>query len=59
MEIIENIRGVLTPVLGIILFLGIARWAYGKKSQSVYDEAAMMPFTEEEDSVSGDSPRNR
>jgi cytochrome c oxidase cbb3-type subunit 4 len=55
----EQIRGAITPILGIILFIGVVRWAYGKKSKSVYDEAANLPFTEEEDSVPGDAPRGR
>jgi cytochrome c oxidase cbb3-type subunit 4 len=47
----EDIRGVLTPLLGIVLFLAIVRWAFGKESKKVYDEAANLPFMDDDDSA--------
>jgi cytochrome c oxidase cbb3-type subunit 4 len=46
---IDGIRDYLTPAVGIILFLGIAAWAYGKKSGQIYDEAANLPFADDDD----------
>ncbi|GHT93731.1 hypothetical protein AGMMS49545_13670 [Betaproteobacteria bacterium] len=46
---INDIRGLLTPIIGIILFLGIVMWAYGKKSKRGYDEAANLPFADDDD----------
>ncbi|MDR1351041.1 MAG: cbb3-type cytochrome c oxidase subunit 3 [Zoogloeaceae bacterium] len=46
---INDIRGYLTPALGIVLFVWIVMWAYGKKSRQVYDEAANLPFADDED----------
>jgi cytochrome c oxidase cbb3-type subunit 4 len=46
---INDIRAYLTPTLGIVLFVWIAWWAYGKKSREVYDEAANLPFADDDD----------
>ncbi|MDR0674024.1 MAG: CcoQ/FixQ family Cbb3-type cytochrome c oxidase assembly chaperone [Zoogloeaceae bacterium] len=46
---ISDIRGYLTPALGIALFVWIATWAYGRKSRQVYDEAANLPFADDDD----------
>jgi cytochrome c oxidase cbb3-type subunit 4 len=51
---LNDISGALTPLLGIVLFLGIVYWAYGRKSASVYEEAANIPFMDD-DPVSGES----
>jgi cytochrome c oxidase cbb3-type subunit 4 len=50
----NDIRGVLTPLLGIVLFLAIVRWVYGRKSGKVYEEAANLPFMDD-DTVPGNS----
>ncbi|MCL2021875.1 MAG: CcoQ/FixQ family Cbb3-type cytochrome c oxidase assembly chaperone [Betaproteobacteria bacterium] len=52
---LNDIRGVLTPLLGIILFLCIVRWAYSKRSAHVYEEAANLPFMDDDDSAPGES----
>ncbi|MDR3322601.1 MAG: cbb3-type cytochrome c oxidase subunit 3 [Zoogloeaceae bacterium] len=52
----NDFRAVLTPLVGIILFLCVVKWAYGRKSKQVYDEAANLPFTEDDDSESGETP---
>jgi cytochrome c oxidase cbb3-type subunit 4 len=49
---IDILRGYLTSVtsaLGIILFAWIAWWAYGKKSREIYEEAADLPFADDDD----------
>jgi cytochrome c oxidase cbb3-type subunit 4 len=46
---INDIRGYLTPALGIVLFVWIVWWAYGEKSRKVYDEAANLPFADDDD----------
>jgi cytochrome c oxidase cbb3-type subunit 4 len=46
---INDIRGLLTPIVGIILFLGIVKWVYGRKSRRIYDEAANLPFADDDD----------
>ncbi|MDR0736346.1 MAG: cbb3-type cytochrome c oxidase subunit 3 [Zoogloeaceae bacterium] len=46
---ISDIRGYLTPALGIVLFAWIVWWAYGKKSRQVYDDAANLPFADDDD----------
>ncbi|MDR0234310.1 MAG: cbb3-type cytochrome c oxidase subunit 3 [Zoogloeaceae bacterium] len=52
---LNEVRGVLTPLVGIILFLCIVRWAYSKRSARVYEEAANLPFTDDDDSVPGEN----
>lgn len=59
MDIISDLRGVLTPALGIVLFLGIVKWAYSRKSKAVYEEAANLVFADDDDSEPGAVPRPR
>ncbi|MDR2679148.1 MAG: cbb3-type cytochrome c oxidase subunit 3 [Zoogloeaceae bacterium] len=53
------LRGMLTPALGIVLFLGILKWAYGKKSEQGYEEAANLVFADDHDMEPGHLPRSR
>ena len=41
----------LTTVLGLLCFLGIAGWAYSRSSKKSFDEAANLPFADDDDSV--------
>ncbi|MDR1648293.1 MAG: CcoQ/FixQ family Cbb3-type cytochrome c oxidase assembly chaperone [Zoogloeaceae bacterium] len=59
MEILSDLRGMLTPALGIVLFLGILKWAYGKKSKKGYEEAAALVFADDDDMEPGRVPRSR
>ncbi|MBK5913772.1 CcoQ/FixQ family Cbb3-type cytochrome c oxidase assembly chaperone [Rhodocyclus purpureus] len=44
---INDLRS-LTTVISMLTFLGIVWWAYGlKSSRKRFDEAAMLPFSEE------------
>ncbi|MGL1834776.1 cbb3-type cytochrome oxidase subunit 3 [Rhodocyclaceae bacterium SMB388] len=39
---------VLTTVLGFLCFVGICIWAYSKHAKSGFDEAAQLPFTDDD-----------
>jgi len=55
---INDLRS-LTTVLGLICFLGIAVWAYSKKSKQGFEDAANLPFADDDDSEPGQTPRSR
>ncbi len=40
---INDLRSIVT-VAGLVCFLAIAAWAYGKGSKKGFDEAANLPF---------------
>ncbi|QID17199.1 cbb3-type cytochrome c oxidase subunit 3 [Nitrogeniibacter mangrovi] len=44
---INDARSILT-VLGFVCFLGICVWAYSKGAKKGFDEAAQLPFTDED-----------
>ena len=44
---INDLRSIMT-VLSLAVFLGIVWWAYGKGSKRGFDEAANLPFAEDE-----------
>jgi len=44
---INDIRSAITVVM-FLVFLGIVVWAYGSKRKSAFDEAARLPFEEDE-----------
>jgi len=44
---INDLRSIMT-VISFALFLGIVWWAYGKGSKQRFDEAANLPFAEDE-----------
>ncbi|MDN6180975.1 MAG: cbb3-type cytochrome c oxidase subunit 3 [Halomonas subglaciescola] len=51
-----DFQGVVTLVL-IIAFLGITWWAYSKRRRKDFDEAANLPFDDEDDeSPARDTP---
>jgi cytochrome c oxidase cbb3-type subunit 4 len=45
---INDLRSI-TTVLGLLCFLGIVAWAYGKRSKKGFDEAANLPFADNDD----------
>ena len=47
---INDLRS-LTTVLGLLCFLGIVAWAYGRCSKKGFEEAANLPFLENDDQV--------
>lgn len=47
-------RGIITGLL-IIAFLGLTFWAYSKRRKPDFDEAANLPFADEEETATGDA----
>lgn len=45
------VRSLIT-VLAFLCFLGIAFWAYSSHAKKGFDEAAQLPFTEDDEQVS-------
>ncbi|WP_458525544.1 cbb3-type cytochrome oxidase subunit 3 [Onishia taeanensis] len=46
-------RGI-TTLLILIAFLGIVAWAYSKRRRKDFDEAANLPFADEQDDATRD-----
>ena len=46
---INTLRGIGT-LLALIAFLGVCWWAYSDKRKRGFDDAANLPFADEEDS---------
>ncbi|TVT46458.1 MAG: cbb3-type cytochrome c oxidase subunit 3 [Denitromonas halophila] len=44
---INDMRSILT-VAGLVCFLGICFWAYSKSAKDGFDEAAQLPFTDDD-----------
>ncbi len=44
---INTLRGLATLLL-MISFLGVCAWAYSKKRKASFDDAANLPFADEE-----------
>jgi cytochrome c oxidase cbb3-type subunit 4 len=49
---INDVRSVMTVVM-FLVFLGIVFWAYSKKRKRAFDEAARLPFDEDDAMVPG------
>jgi cytochrome c oxidase cbb3-type subunit 4 len=41
---INDLRSIVT-VVSLLTFIGIVVWAWSKRNQSSFDEAAQLPFT--------------
>jgi len=46
---INTLRSVIT-VVAFAAFIGIVVWAYSGKNKAAFDEAARLPFDEDDDS---------
>ena len=44
---INDLRTLVT-VAGFVCFLAICLWAYGKRAQAGFDEAAQLPFADDD-----------
>jgi len=44
---INDLRSILT-VIALLCFLGIVAWAYSGHAKKGFDEAAQLPFTDED-----------
>lgn len=54
----NDLRAVFT-VLTLVTFLAIVWWAYGSKRQQAFDEAAQLPFTDDDELDAGSKPAIR
>ena len=43
---INDLRSAVT-VISLLTFLGIVAWAWSRRNQSRFDEAALLPFQDE------------
>jgi cytochrome c oxidase cbb3-type subunit IV len=43
---VNDFRSIVT-VLSLVVFLGIVVWAWSKRNQASFDEAAQLPFKDE------------
>ena len=50
---------IVTTVLGLICFLAICGWAYSKHVKRDFDEAAQLPFSDEDDSILKERPHSK
>ena len=48
MDLLNDLRSAIT-VLAFVVFIGIVFWAYSRRRKAAFDEAAQLPFTEDED----------
>ena len=46
-EFINTLRSIVT-VLGLLCFLGICYWAWSKHARAGFDEAARLPFADDD-----------
>lgn len=53
---INDVRSILT-VLAFVSFLAICAWAYSKSAKRGFDEAAQLPFTDDELPTRDDAAR--
>ncbi len=54
---INDLRSVVT-VAGLLCFLAIVAWAYGRTSKQGFEEAANLPFADQ-DKQEGDNPSSK
>ncbi len=44
---INDLRGIATALI-LLAFIGLCVWAYSKKRKKAFDEAANLPFADED-----------
>jgi cytochrome c oxidase cbb3-type subunit 4 len=47
-DVVSDARSIIT-VISMLTFIGIVLWAYSARRKNDFDEAAMLPFNEEDD----------
>ena len=52
---INDLRSI-TTVVGLLCFLGIVGWAYGRGSKKGFEEAANLPFAEHDEQGAASKP---
>ncbi|MDN3557329.1 cbb3-type cytochrome oxidase subunit 3 [Halomonas maura] len=55
---IGTVRGIITGLL-IIAFVGLVWWAYSKRRKPDFDEAANLPFADEDEQPTRDTHASR
>lgn len=53
---INDLRGLSTAFL-LVAFIGLCVWAYSKKRKKEFDEAANLPFADEDDKMNQSTER--
>ncbi len=53
---INTLRSIIT-VLAFVIFIGIVLWAYSERSKAAFDEAARLPFDEDDDGIGYGEPK--
>jgi cytochrome c oxidase cbb3-type subunit 4 len=54
---INDLRGISTAFL-LVAFIGLVIWAYSKKRKKSFDEAANLPFADEDEAAAATGERN-
>lgn len=54
---INTLRGIATLLL-FIAFIGMCFWVYSKKRKKTWEEAAQLPFADENEAVKKDKDEN-
>ena len=47
-DLVSDARSIIT-LISMLTFIGIVLWAYSVRRKNDFDEAAMLPFNEEDD----------
>ncbi len=47
-DVVSDARSIIT-VISMLTFIGIVLWAYSARRKNDFNEAAMLPFNEEDD----------
>ncbi|WLD59686.1 cbb3-type cytochrome c oxidase subunit 3 [Salinispirillum sp. LH 10-3-1] len=55
---INDLRGLAT-VFAMAAFIGVAIWAYSSKQKARFDEAANLPFADEDEDVLNNDKKER
>jgi len=53
---INTLRSIVT-VLAFAVFIAIVLWAYSDRSKAAFDQAARLPFDEEDDGIGYGEPK--
>jgi cytochrome c oxidase cbb3-type subunit 4 len=51
-------RSIIT-LLSLVLFLGLMVWTWNRKRQSAFDEAAQLPFLDDEPSAGAETSQRQ
>jgi cytochrome c oxidase cbb3-type subunit 4 len=50
---LTNVIRIFVTVAGLVCFLAIVLWAYGKPAKRAFDEAAMQPIADDDSASAG------